>query len=349
MDEHAGSRAGDRRDAPDSGAAAGTTAGPAGMDAGTQRVSGAGAGAVGSGATLTHPGGEMESLATDAPVNPWRLALRRFGRRRPAVVSVAVLAVIVIGAVFADWIAPFGEVEQNLDDILQSPNGTYLLGTDTLGRDNLSRILHGGRVSLLVGVMVALIAGGVGTIVGLLAGYYGGLIDAALMRLTDTLLALPGLMVVIIAARPAGRRRVGRRDRAVGDRLDDTGPHRARQGVDAQGTGNSSRRLGRWACRHARSCAATCCRILVGEITVTVSLTVAVAILAESTLSFLGLGVSPTHTATWGNMLGGNEGFVITAPWLVWAPGLAIVITALCVNFVGDGLRDSLDPTQEKL
>ena len=88
---------------------------------------------------------------------------------------------------------------------------------------------------------------------------------------------------------------------------------------------------------------------LVGEITVTVSLTVAAAILAESTLSFLGLGVSPTQTATWGNMLGGNEGFVITAPWLVWAPGLAIVITALCVNFIGDGLRDSLDPTQEKL
>ena len=80
---------------------------------------------------------------------------------------------------------------------------------------------------------------------------------------------------------------------------------------------------------------------------VSVSLTVAAAILAESTLSFLGLGVSATRTATWGNMLGGNEGFVIIAPWLVWAPGLAIVLTALCVNFVGDGLRDSLDPTQD--
>ncbi len=348
MDEHAGSRAGDRRDAPDSGAAAGTTAGPAGMDAGTQRVSGAGAGAVGSGATLTHPGGEMESLATDAPVNPWRLALRRFGRRRPAVVSVAVLAVIVIGAVFADWIAPFGEVEQNLDDILQSPNGTYLLGTDTLGRDNLSRILHGGRVSLLVGVMVALIAGGVGTIVGLLAGYYGGLIDAALMRLTDTLLALPGLMVVIIAARLLGD---GVWDvvivlsgiawmtlaRIVRGKVLTL---KEREFVEAaRALGVPARQIMR---RHLLP-------NLVGEITVTVSLTVAVAILAESTLSFLGLGVSPTHTATWGNMLGGNEGFVITAPWLVWAPGLAIVITALCVNFVGDGLRDSLDPTQEKL
>ena len=149
-------------------------------------------------------GGETESLATAAPISPWRLALRRFLRRKPAVISVAVLGVIVVGAIFADWIAPFGAVEQNLDDILHSPDGTYLLGTDTLGRDNLSRILHGGRVSLLVGITVALIAGVVGTLIGILAGYYGGLIDATLMRLTDTLLALPGLMVVIIAARLLG-------------------------------------------------------------------------------------------------------------------------------------------------
>ena len=290
----------------------------------------------------------MESLATETPISPWRLALRRFMRRPPAVISLVVLAVIVAGAVFADWIAPFGEVEQNLDDILRSPNGTYLLGTDTLGRDNLSRILHGGRVSLLVGVAVALIAGGVGTFVGLLAGYYGGLVDAALMRLTDTLLALPGLMVVIIAARLLGD---GAWDvvlvlsgiawmtlaRIVRGRVLTL---REQEFVEAaRALGVPARQIMR---RHLLP-------NLVGEITVTVSLTVAAAILAESTLSFLGLGVSPTQTATWGNMLGGNEGFVITAPWLVWAPGMAIVITALCVNFIGDGLRDSLDPTQEKL
>lgn len=293
------------------------------------------------------PAGETESLATERPVSPWRLALRRFLGRRPAVISTLVLAVIVMGAVFADWIAPFGEVEQNLDDILQSPNGTYLLGTDTLGRDNLSRILHGGRVSLLVGVMVALIAGCVGTTVGVLAGYYGGVIDATLMRLTDTLLALPGLMVVIIAARLLGD---GTWDvvlvlsgiawmtlaRIVRGKVLSL---KELEFVEAaRALGVPTRQIMR---RHLLP-------NLVGEITVTVSLTVAVAILAESTLSFLGLGVSPTHTATWGNMLGGNEGFVTTAPWLVWAPGLAIVVTALCVNFIGDGLRDSLDPTGEK-
>ena len=293
------------------------------------------------------PGGETESLATEAPISPWRLALRRFLRRRPAVISVMVLAIIVVGAAFADWIAPFGAVEQNLDDILQSPDGTYLLGTDTLGRDNLSRILHGGRVSLLVGLMVAVIAGGVGTLIGILAGYYGGIIDAVLMRLTDTLLALPGLMVVIIAARLLGD---GVWDvvlvlsgiawmtlaRIVRGKVLSL---KEQEFVEAaRALGVPTRQIMR---RHLLP-------NLVGEITVTASLTVAAAILAESTLSFLGLGVSPTHTATWGNMLGGNEGFVTTAPWLVWAPGLAIVVTALCVNFIGDGLRDSLDPTQEK-
>ena len=293
-------------------------------------------------------GGETESLATATPISPWRLALRRFLRRKPAVISVAILGVIVVGAVFAEWIAPFGAVEQNLDDILQSPDGTYLLGTDTLGRDNFSRILHGGRVSLLVGITVALIAGGVGTLIGILAGYYGGLIDAALMRLTDTLLALPGLMVVIIAARLLGD---GVWDvvlvlsgiawmtlaRIVRGKVLTL---KEQEFVEAaRALGVPARQIMR---RHLLP-------NLVGEITVTISLTVAAAILAESTLSFLGLGVSATHTATWGNMLGGNEGFVTTAPWLVWGPGLAIVITALCVNFIGDGLRDSLDPTQEKL
>ena len=167
-------------------------------------------------------------------------------------------------------------------------------------------------------------------------------------RLTDTLLALPGLMVVIIAARLLGD---GAWDvvlvlsgiawmtlaRIVRGKVLTL---KEQEFVEAaRALGVPARQIMR---RHLLP-------NLVGEITVTVSLTVAAAILAESTLSFLGLGVSPTQTATWGNMLGGSEGFVITAPWLVWAPGMAIVITALCVNFIGDGLRDSLDPTQEKL
>ena len=258
------------------------------------------------------------------------------------------LTLIIVAAAAADWIAPFNPSEQHLDRILEPPGGVFLLGTDTLGRDNLSRILHGGRVSLLVGGAVAVISGVAGTLVGLTAGYYGGRVDSVLMRLTDTMLALPGLMVVIMAARILGdgvwdvvlvlagitwmvpARIVRGKVLAL----------REREFVEAaRALGLANRRI---MYRHLLP-------NLVGEVMVAVSLTVAAAILAESTLSFLGLGVNPAYTATWGNMLGGNEGFVTTAPWLVWSPGLAIVMTALCVNFIGDGLRDSLDPTRDRI
>lgn len=300
----------------------------------------------------TEPG-ELESTVEsegleEVSVGQWRLAIRKFMRRKISVASLVVLSLIVLGAVLAPWLAPYGETEQNLDDILVPPSRDYLLGTDTLGRDNLSRILYGGRISLLVGVSVALIAGFVGTLIGLLAGYYGRWVDATLMRVTDTMLALPALMVAIMAAR------------ILGDSVRDVVlvialiswmtlarivrgkvlALKEREFIEAaRALGVPNRRI---MFRHLLP-------NLVGEITVAVSLTVAAAILAESTLSFLGLGVNAAEEATWGNMLGGNEGFVTTAPWLVWAPGLAIVFTALCVNFIGDGLRDALDPTQKKI
>lgn len=294
----------------------------------------------------TPPARPDSELPDYAQAPEWLAVLRRFRRHRAAVVSAGVLVVVVACVALADLIAPYAATDQNLDRILEPPNRDFLLGTDTLGRDNLSRILYGGRVSLLVGGAVALISGVVGTTVGLVAGYYGRWVDAVLMRATDTMLALPGLMVVIIAARILGdgvwdvvivlagiswmilARIVRGKVLAL----------REREFVEAaRALGVPNRRI---IVRHLLP-------NLAGEVMVSVSLTVAAAILAESTLSFLGLGVSATRTATWGNMLGGNEGFVTVAPWLVWAPGLAIVVTALCVNFVGDGLRDSIDPTQD--
>ena len=296
----------------------------------------------GTGAAAVH-GGE-EPAHAQAP--EWLAVLRRFRRHRTAVWSAAVLAVLVACAALAEVIAPYGATEQHLDRILEPPGRDFLLGTDTLGRDNLSRVLYGGRVSLLVGGAVALISGVVGTFVGLVSGYYGRWVESALMRFADTMLALPGLMVVIIAARILGdgvwevvvvlagitwmvpARIVRGKVLAL----------KEREFVEA------ARALG---VRNRRIIVRHLLPNIAGEIMVAVSLSVAAAILAESTLSFLGLGVSATRTATWGNMLGGNEGFVSTAPWLVWAPGLAIVVTVLCVNFIGDGLRDSLDPTQD--
>ena len=189
---------------------------------------------------------------------------------------------------------------------------------------------------------MAILASGFGTLVGLVAGYRGGIVDAALMRITDTLLALPSLMVLILLARTLGGSvfdvvlvlsllgwmPLARIIRAKALALRE---HDYIAAARAMGSGTP-----RILFRHLLP-------NLVGEITAAVSLAVAAAILAESVLSFLGLGVSPVHGATWGNMLGGNEGLMTTAPWLVWAPGLAIVITVLSVNYVGDGLRDAFD------
>lgn len=294
--------------------------------------------------------GDRRSMAgqpLDAPSDEaaphWRTVWRRFSGHRLAVVSLAVFSAIALCAALADWVAPYGATEQHLDKILAPPGRDFLLGSDTLGRDTLSRILYGGRISLLVGVAVALISGVVGTAVGLVAGYCRGWVDSTLMRLTDTMLALPSLMVVIMAAR------------VLGDGVLDVVVVLA--GVTWMVPARIVRAKVLSLCENQFVEAAVALGVpgrrimvrdllpnLVGEIVVAVSLTVAGAILAESTLSFLGLGVSAAHTATWGNMLGGNEGFMITAPWLVWAPGMAIVATVLCINFIGDGLRDALDP-----
>ena len=273
---------------------------------------------------------------------PLAQVCRRFVRHRLSVAALVALVLVAAAITGADLIAPYPANEQHLDDLLAGPSSEFLLGTDTLGRDTLSRVLHGGRISLLVGVSVAILASVMGTLVGLFAGYRGGFVDAALMRVTDTLLALPSLMVVILLARILGGSvfdvvlvlsllgwmPLARIIRAKVLALRE---HDFVAAAKAMGSGTP-----RILFRHLLP-------NLVGEITVAVSLAVAAAILAESVLSFLGLGVSPVHGATWGNMLGGNEGLMTVAPWLVWAPGLAIVITVLSVNYVGDGLRDAFD------
>ena len=280
-----------------------------------------------------------DSARTSGPlVGAWR----RYRRRRISVAALVGLVVIIVAAVGADLIAPYPPTEQHLDDLFAGPGRDYLLGTDTLGRDTLSRVLHGGRVSLFVGLCVAVLASVIGTLVGLFAGYRGGITDALLMRITDTILALPSLMVVILLAR------------LLGDSVFDVVLVLSLLGWMPLARIVRAKVL---ALREhdfiaaARVAGASTPRImfrhllpnLVGEISVAVSLAVAAAILAESVLSFLGFGVNPARTATWGNMLGGNEGFMTIAPWLVWAPGLAIVATVLCINFVGDGLRDAFD------
>lgn len=273
---------------------------------------------------------------------PMEVVWRRFASRRLSIVALAALVIISAAVAGADVIAPYELGQQNLNRVLAPPGRDFLLGTDTLGRDTLSQVLFGGRISLAIGLSVASIASVFGTFVGLVAGYQGGRIDAVLMRFTDTLLALPLLMMIVLLARILGDSPadvilvlsvLGWMPLARIIRAKTLALREQEFIVAARSMGAGSARI---MFRHLLP-------NLIGEISVAVSLAVAGAILAESVLSFLGLGVSAAHTPTWGSMIGGNEGFMTVEPWLVWAPGLAIVVTVLAVNYIGDGLRDAFD------
>ena len=284
----------------------------------------------------------MTAAEAGAVDGPAVLAWRRFIHRRIALVSLVVLGGIVLATVGAELLAPYPLGRTNATDVLANPDRDHLLGTDTLGRDTLSQLLYAGRVTLAVAVSVALLATLGGTLIGMVAGYVGGSVDAVLMRLTDTLLALPALMVVMMGAR------------MLGDSIIDVVLVLSLLGWMAVARIIRSKVLSLREMEFvaaARAMGAGTWRVmfrhllpnLVGEMVVAVSLATAAAILTESVLSFLGFGVSAAHTPTWGNMLGGNEGFMTVAPWLVISPGIAIVVTVLAVNFVGDGLRDAFD------
>ena len=275
------------------------------------------------------------------------LAWRRFRRHKLAMVSLVVLVLLTLSAILAPWIAPYHFSEQHLDQVLQGPGAKHLLGTDTLGRDELTRILYGGRISLLVGLGVALSVGILGTVIGAAAGYYGGRLDNIMMRVTDLFLAIPLLVILIVASRVTGGgvldivlvlslflwMFLARIIRGVFMSLKEKEFVEAARSVGASNT--------RIITRHLLPNA-------MGVIIVNVTLTVAAAILLESLLSFLGFGIQPP-TPSWGNMLQDGRGLMTVAGWLVWFPGLMILLTILCVNFIGDGLRDALDPTQRRV
>jgi peptide/nickel transport system permease protein len=275
------------------------------------------------------------------------LMWRRFRRHKLAIASLVTLVVIGLATLLAGVLSPYEYSEQHLDQILQGPSAEHLLGTDQLGRDELTRLLYGGRISLLVGLGVALVSGVIGTLVGVAAGFYGGRLDNAVMRLTDLFLSIPLLVLLIIASRATGGSIrdivlvlslalwmfLARIVRGLFLSL------REKEFVEAaRSIGASNRRI---IFRHMLPNA-------LGVIIVAVTLTVAIAILTESLLSFLGFGIQPP-TPTWGNMLEDGRPQMTYAAWLVWFPGLAILITVMCVNFLGDGLRDALDPTQRRV
>ena len=297
--------------------------------------------------TVVETGGLLGTApAVVAPASQWRLVARRFRRNRPAVAGLVVLVILVFSALFAPLLTPYELnptlTSEVLGEARQSPSLRHPFGTDELGRDQLTRVLYGGRISLVVGLCVALASSLIGTFVGAVAGYFGGWVDRLLMRLVDLLLILPGTALLMIAYKGLGDslpvivlvlgllfwRTVARVVRGVFLAL------REQEFVEA-----------------ARACGASSTRIIasemlpsaLGPIWVHLTLAVGGAILAESGLSFLGFGVQPP-AVSWGSMLAQSRGAIGTdLAYLVYAPGLAILFTVLAVNYVGSGLRDALD------
>jgi peptide/nickel transport system permease protein len=280
----------------------------------------------------------------------WAYARMRFLRHRLAVASLIVLILIGLAGVFAPALAPYGYDEIDVENSIRGPTleDWHLFGTDQIGRDYLSRVLFGIRTSLWVAVFVALVSTALGTAVGAVAGYFGGRVDDLLMRFTDLVLTLPGLAVLLTASVFLGSGeplRVG----LILALLFWTAIARIVRGVFL------SLREEEFV-EAAKAAGASDLRIIVrhmlpnsmGPIVVNATLVVAAAILVEAALSFLGLGIQPPHPAL-GRLIADGQGNGFGLWWLVTFPGLVIVIIALCVNFVGDGLRDALDPRQRRI
>ncbi|MGE4553815.1 MAG: ABC transporter permease [Desulfovibrionaceae bacterium] len=256
--------------------------------------------------------------------------------------GLAIVGVVIVGALFADVLAPYDPDAIHTAEMLQPPSAAHLMGTDILGRDVFSRILHGGRVSLWVGLVAVGIATAIGLAVGLVSGYFGGITDEVLMRLVDIMLCFPSfflILAVIAFLEPSllnimiiigltGWMGVARLVRA------ETMSLRGRDFVLAARVAGAGRT--RILVRHILPNA-------LAPVLVSATLGVAGAILTESALSFLGLGVQPPDPS-WGNMLMDGKEVLGVAPWLSVFPGLAILVTVLGYNLLGESLRDLLDP-----
>lgn len=267
-----------------------------------------------------------------------------FMRNRIAVLGVFIVVLMVFSAVFAPLIAPYNPNELHPVDRLKPPSGQYLLGTDEFGRDLFSRLLYGAQISLVIAFVAQTVAISIGLTLGLVSGWYGGVVDDVIMRITDAFFAIPSLMFLIVWVSIVG-----------------PSPISIFVAIGLIGWPSDARMMRsqvltlreREYVVAAKAMGASVPRILVQHLLpnavapslVLASLGVAGAILAESTLSFLGLGVQ-IPTPSWGTMIDTGRNFTSNAWWYAIFPGLTIMITVLGFNFIGDGLRDALDPAQ---
>ena len=292
-------------------------------------------------ATLTAPLLDDAAAPAESPV---RRALRRLVRRKGAMFGLAVIVLFVALALCAPIVAPYDPTAQSWTSVRKAPSWLHPLGTDDVGRDILARIIFGARASLLAGVISVAIALAIGVPLGLVAGYVGGFVDAAISRLTDAMLAIPFLILAIALAAflgPSLRNAmiaIGVTTTPIFVRLT-RGQVMAVKVEDfveaARAVGNPPRRV-------------VLVHILpniLPALMVQASLSIAAAIIAEAALSFLGLGQQPP-APSWGSLLNAAQRFLVSAPWMAVWPGVAIFLTVLSFNLLGDGLRDALDPRE---
>ncbi len=275
----------------------------------------------------------------------WRLAWRQLRKRKMSLVGMAIVCLLVVAALLAPWLSPYDPFEQNvsLDTIAQPPSRAHWLGTDNLGRDVLSRIVYGARISLQVGVFAELVTLAIGVTIGALAGYWGRWADHLLMRFTDMVFAFPTALFAIAVMAVFENPSVGKIIFVLGF----IGWPGVARLVRSQVMAVKEREFA----QAARALGDGDARIIVRHILpnsmapILVAATIGVAsnILTESWLSFLGLGAQPP-TPSWGSMITDGQAYMTSRPWLCMFPGLAIVVTVLGFNLFGDGLRDALDP-----
>jgi len=284
-----------------------------------------------------------DAARTAVAISQKQLFWRQFRRHRLALVSAAALLALAALVILAPWIAPYPFDAIDPTQFRRPPSPAHIMGTDDIGRDLFTRLLYGGRISLAIGIFSAMVGTGVGTLMGSLAGYYGRSLDNLIMRVTDVAFSIPSLPLLIIlsayakSAIPVMILVIGLLSWMSTARIVRATVLSIRERDFTLAARSVGSRDARILARHILPNALA--PIIVGA-----TLGVGGAIIAESSLSFLGLGVQ-VPTPSWGNMLQDSQSTMASRPWLTIFPGMAILITVLGINFLGDGLRDALDPT----
>jgi peptide/nickel transport system permease protein len=282
---------------------------------------------------------EKETVET-----PLRRMIRRLLRRKGAIFGLVIIALFLMLAIFAPLLTPYDPIAQSWTSVRKPPSAAHWFGTDDVGRDILVRVIFGARASLMAGVISIGIALAIGVPLGLVAGYLGGFLDALISRITDAMLACPFLILAIALAAFLGPS-LGNAMIAIGVTTTPIFVRLTRgqvMSVKVEDYVEAARAVGnpRW-----RIALVHILPNILPALLVQATLSIAAAIIAEAALSFLGLGQQPP-APSWGSMLNSAQRFLVNAPWMAVWPGLAIFLTVLSFNLVGDGLRDALDPRE---